>query len=365
MSADLEAPELRRDAPLDRLLVALTVPFDALRRPLWRASALTAFGRSCIRDRGLRLTTLAVLHILVAFALTAVLPLWMLLVGPLLLGVPHIVGDIRYLVLRSPVPLVRPGLALILAPLVLMTLHRVAPFFGLPFSSGLEVALATLAVAAAVACARAPLTRRVASLGLIAVLGGYLAASPERAHDAVLGMAHLHNLIALGLWLFAMRGEVRAVHVAAVLVTYGGVAAVFLSGSLDPMLAAAAPIGSFDLTAMSATLAPGLPHETALRWVGLYAFAQAFHYAIWIRLIPQRLDDRPAPPTFRRSLGRLRAELGRGFIVVALVSVGLPLLAVLAEPADVRHAYLIAAIGHGWLEVAIIAALLTRGRGDA
>lgn len=50
----------------------------------------------------MRLGAPAILHLAVALLLTGVAPLWLLLVGPLILGVPHIVADIRYLLLRDP-----------------------------------------------------------------------------------------------------------------------------------------------------------------------------------------------------------------------------------------------------------------------
>ena len=75
---------------------------DAVRQQAWRLATRTAFGRRCARERQTRLAMLAIVHLSAALLLTGIAPLWLLLVGPLILGVPHIVADIRYLLLRAP-----------------------------------------------------------------------------------------------------------------------------------------------------------------------------------------------------------------------------------------------------------------------
>jgi hypothetical protein len=96
----------------------------------------------------------------------------------------------------------------------------------------------------------------------------------------------------------------------------------------------------------------------AMRVVALFAFAQSFHYAVWVRLVPQQMDPRPAPPTFMRTVGRLRQDLGAlGFWLVVVSAIGLPLAALLTNAQDVRYLYLVAVVFHGWLELAVFGAL--------
>lgn len=362
-ASSLGGPRAGADAPLWPPLEAALRPFDAVRRWTWLVSARTAFGRACLRDRGLRLTTLALGHMIVAATLTLLAPVWLLLLGPLVLGVPHVASDVRYLLLSPPLPLGRRGLALVLGPLLAMTGLRVVSALGGPWLGEVEVLLGAAGMFGGVAIARASLAKKaLVGLGVAAITGLALGAP----HDALLAMAHLHNVVAFGLWLWLFRGESKPAGLAILVLSYVAIVAFLLSGLFDPLLldhAIDGHIGAFGLEEMAWTLAPGASFELSLRVVATYAFAQSIHYAVWLRLIPQRLDPRTAPPTFRRSLGRVRADFGRaGFALLVALSLAIPLAALAFPAGDVRELYLLAAISHGWLELAIIAALLTRRR---
>jgi len=356
----------RRAAPetsLWRPLEAIVRPLDAVRRWSWWISAKTTFGRACLRDRSLRLTTLALTHMLVAATLVVIAPVWLLLIGPIVLGVPHVASDIRYLLINPPLPLGRRGLVLLLGPLMAMTALRVAAALGAPYLAELEVFLGAAAMLGGVALAPAtPMKKALAAVAILAVT----AFAMSVAHDSLLVIAHLHNLVAFGLWLWLFRSETSLRAIALIAATYLAVIMIFMSGVADAALlghALSSDIGHFGLAEMADTLAPSFDFEIALRLVAVYAFAQAVHYVVWLRLIPQRLDTRTAPPTIKRSVQRLRFDFGRiGFALIVIFSVLTPLATLAFDGTEVRTLYLLAAIAHGWIELAIIAALLTRGR---
>lgn len=343
---------------LGRAIALVASPLDRVRQLVWGLTARTAWGRACVRDRGLRLATLAVGHMLVAFTLALVLPLWLLLLGPLVLGAPHVVSDVRYLLLKPPVPLMRRGLLLILLPLVAMTAGRVIAAMGGPFSVELEVVFGGLAMLGGAVAVRAPIVwRLVVALGVVALSSVALIS----AYTSLVVIAHAHNLVAFGLWLFFLKGEVSRRALAVVLAVYLLCSAILLSPLTEGLALthATGNLGAFNLVNMADALAPGLSLELGLRLVLLYGFLQSMHYAIWLRLIPQRLDARRAPPTFRRSLSRLREDFGgRAFILIALVCLAVPVFALTTDAEATRHAYLLAAVSHGYIELAIIAALL-------
>ncbi len=58
-------------------------------------------------------------------------------------------------------------------------------------------------------------------------------------------------------------------------------------------------------------LAPGLAEPWALRLVLLFAFAQAVHYGIWLRLIPEEDRPQPSPRTYAASFRPSSATSGR------------------------------------------------------
>ena len=80
------------------LLVERLRPLDALRR-----AALLALGsraRTWVLPRERRVAILGSVAALAALAGTLAAPLVLLALGPLVLGVPHLVADLRYLVTR-------------------------------------------------------------------------------------------------------------------------------------------------------------------------------------------------------------------------------------------------------------------------
>lgn len=339
---------------------AVARPLDVMRRELWRLGARTALGRACLRDRSLRLEVLFHAHVVVSLFLTAVAPMWLLLLGPLLLGVPHVASDLRYLVVRPPIR-IRWRL-LLLTPLAAMVVLRAGAWLGWPWSATVELGLG-LGTAALLLCLT-PLSAPRRALGLAVLAAIFIGLAPE-AHLSLLAFAHLHNAVAvvLWLWLFAKDASVRQVLTAAL--SFGVAAALILSGALDPLWQAVPSLGGLTLEGMEAVMAPGLDAPVATRLVMLFAFAQSLHYAIWIRLVPQSLDPRPVPATFARSLARLGRDFGRGGLaVLAALAVGLPLLAVLWDADGARIAYLVAVVFHGWLEIALIAALAVGAAGS-
>lgn len=352
-----------REPALWRPLELVLRPLDEVRRWSWGLSAKTAFGRACLRDRGLRLTTLALGHIAVAAVLTVVAPVWLLLLGPIVLGVPHVASDIRYLLINPPLPLGRRGLVLLLGPLAAMTGLRVASALGAPYWAEAEVVLGAAAMLGGVAIAQVGLRRK---LVVSAVLLGLSALALTASYDVLLVIAHGHNLVAFGLWLWLFRGETAWSGLGLIVGSYALVVAVLLAGAFDGPLvthAMGSDVGRFGLVEMTHTLTPGMDFVWGLRLVAVYAFAQAMHYVVWLRLIPQRMDVRSAPPTLQRSVRRLRVDFGRwGFGVLVVASLLVPVAALCFDASEVRSLYLLAALAHGWIELAIIAALVTRGR---
>src|SRR5262245_33407489 len=76
----------------------LLVPLDALRARLLLAIAPRARSLVVARDR--RVAAVASLLLVIAYLSANVIPIWVVALGPIVWGVPHVVSDIRYLVAR-------------------------------------------------------------------------------------------------------------------------------------------------------------------------------------------------------------------------------------------------------------------------
>lgn len=301
----------------------------------------------------------------VALLLAAVAPLWLLLLGPLLLGVPHVAGDLRYLVLEPRLPWRRGGLLAVLALLGLMTAHRGALALGWQPSRVIGLPALERELALGGACVLAASLFGAAARGGRRLLGGALALGLCAAllawpHRAFVVFAHAHNVVGVLIWLILARAGGHGRGRWLLVGLWLGGHALLLSGALDGVSAAAdahwAPASGLDFAAMEEQLAPGLEFPHASRWVQSFAFGQSVHYLAWTRLLPQQCDPRAAPSTFRADVHTARRVFrDGGLAALALLGVGLPLLA-LVIGAQARDGYLHAIAFHGWLELAELAA---------
>lgn len=343
-SAPLPDP-LSRWGRGDAAVEVVLAPVDAARAAVYRA--LAPWLKPLYADRGRRVAWLGVATVATSFALTLVAPLWLLALGPVLLGVPHLLADVRYLV-------VRPGLHRRGLPAALAGGALVAVGFGAPAVVGLA------AVVPAVAAARASPWKKAAALG------GWLALSAFALLDEyafLLAFLHAHNLLALALWWVVRPRDARGWWTVA-LVLLG--AAALLLGLGDGVIATfggfTAPGTGADFTAhVAAMTPPGLDATLGLRLVLSFAFLQSVHYALWLRLIPEDARERPAPRPFRATVQALTKDFGRPALAVAVVlAVAVAAWGCFDLP-GARLGYLHLAAFHGYLELAAGAWLWLEG----
>ncbi|MEM6996087.1 MAG: hypothetical protein AAF721_36610 [Myxococcota bacterium] len=308
---------------------------DAIRRWwLWRLGGL---GRVLVRNRELRVALVFSAVIGSALLGTLVFPLWLLALGPMVWGVPHLVADFRYLV-------VRPGYGNRRILWVVGGIPLLAIAVGGPLVWGF------VGTAAVALCARGSRAWRVIACAAMLALGG-LAMSAGTLADVVFG--HVHNFAAVGLWWLWRRRTGRVHWLPIVLLA----AATALLLSPDP----AAVVRAFGglgwhpahegATVQLWRLAPRAGPDIGLRLVLLFCFMQSVHYAVWMVLIPDEAQTRATVMTFRKSYEDLRRDLGSGAIVVTgLLAVSLAAWA-LWDLAAAGRGYFRVARFHGHLEL--------------
>lgn len=332
---------------LDRLGQAPAFVLDAVRNR-W-LKVLGPLGRVLVRDRELRVGISGALSISVALALALTYPLVLLAVSPLVLGIPHVGSDLRYL-------LFRPGLHRRWAFLLPMGLslawlaYAIDPRFGfLPLVIGGVVAR------------HASLSRRMVPITLGASLILLASIWP---HQVALFFAHFHNFVALLLF-YWWRPRKSAWHWLPILLFVAGCAAILL-GVGETTLAATRGLevsaDTTDLYWQLAVYAPGAGMIWGTRLVLLFAFAQAMHYGVWLRLLPEEDRARATPRTFSASFAALREDWGRaGTYLVMLVCAVLAVWAVFDLYAA-RMGYLRLVLFHGYFELAAVVFLWTERR---
>lgn len=320
---------------------------DGARAALLRS--LGAPGRALLRDPSLRVALYGVVGVLCALVLTCAAPTWTFAIAPLVLGIPHLLADVRYLVMRPGLHRRRAMLVLAGIPL-LLSATTYNPAVG--FSAAVVVAL----------LARGSWARRaaVAFVAALAVLVAVVAPLP-----ASLGMVHLHNAVGalFVLLVFARRRLVDAVPVAVFVV----VAAAIVLGVFDEALlrpfALTEPRSADPLGLVVARMAPVSDPVLGVRLVALFVFAQGVHYVAWLRLVPELARERRGVRSFSSSARALVRDLGPWVLLAALAcAVALAWLAVARSLAEARDVYLVMAAFHGPLELAVLALVAVEGR---
>ncbi len=314
-------------------------PADAVRSRVLQVvgSRAAAF----YRERPRRVAWLGVTGIGLSLLLTTLAPLWCLALSPVLLGVPHLVSDVRYLVVRPGLHRQRWLMVLAGAPLLLT-------------SFGFGPAVGLLAMVPMIFSSARSGARRVVLICAWLVLT-VAALCADLAFQLI--FLHAHNAIAVLIWwLWRPRTDRRAWWIPAAVVL--GVTAILL-GLTDPLVGVChgwvsqASGTSFEEFIERTT--PLHNQTMALRLVLVFAFLQSVHYVVWLRLIPE--DDRPraAPRRFTASAMVLLSELGAPAVgVISLLALGIACWG-LFDLSQARLGYLKLAAFHGYLELAVLA----------
>jgi hypothetical protein len=289
--------------------------------------------------------------VLAALAAAVIAPLWLLAIGPIVLGVPHVVSDVRYLCAR-------PGF------------HRRKLLWlaaGVPIVWGIanaSVLGGLVAAAGAAAVARGDRARRAAAFTIAL---GLAAVAWSVGSKADVAFAHLHNFLAVALW-WAWRPRIQRWHWIPLGLFAGGTVAL-LAGLAEPVMRATAglttPAAWPSFARHVASLAPVSSPTLGVRIVLLYAFAQAVHYAVWLRLVPTEERGERAASTWSQSMTgavrSLRADVGVPVLILAALSALAIALWAVVDLSRARTEYLRFAIFHGHLELVAVAIFFVEG----
>lgn len=347
----------------ERSLERVARPLDYTRRRL--LLSLGSIAHPFIRSRALRVTTIAVFGFSVAAMLSLWIPLWQLALGPIIWGIPHILGDLRYLVVKQRLARSVSFWFLVVAPLAHFTYR--------PRVTTTMIALGGAALLGLILRGRASPTTRLSTwperevsarflFVVMCSLIGYILARqyPYHAHFVLL---HAHNLITLGIWWF-WRSRASLWELAP-LIALVGLSALILGGwdaeawRVAQGSSELAPSG-LTLSYFERALARVLPAEWRPQWVALYGFLQSAHYLVWIRLIPEDDRSNETPITFRRSALRLYSDFGGWvMLMVTVMMIGLVAWAIV-DVAAARMSYLRWISAHASLEIAVMGYLFIR-----
>jgi hypothetical protein len=270
----------------------------------------------------------------------------MLAFGPIILGVPHIVSDLRYLVAKPGFHRRGAG-ALVIGVLLAAcaVTGRLWPGIG--------------AVLVAALLARGPLARKALAIGLGVA---WLAVTLYHRGYSELAFAHAHNLVAVLLF-WSWRDRSSALHRIPLLFC-AAVVMMFALGVFDRS-ALAVPVFGATMATHVRDLGGPFAGPWPLRLVLIYAFAQSVHYGVWLRLVPEEDRERPGPRGFISSYRALVRDVGRPLLGLALLSLVALIGWAAYDLVAARTGYLRVAIFHGPLELVAAAFFFIEGKKPA
>ena len=346
---------------LDRtagFLDAVTAPLDEARQAALAAATKSRTLTRIIARKGTRVPFIATLQILALFAVTAVRPLWLFVLGPILLGIPHLASDARYLLIRQRVAreiiFVSIAATLVFTGIQALELFHAAPAHW----TGLEIATATAWIGAAIVAGARERKNRALLFALLPLAAFGAFATWHAAMTRVV-FAHLHNVVGVTAWVLLFRKNKKTAILPALAIVIG--VGLLLSGATFALSANAFRAFGFDLSTIGRGLAPGASPSVAAGAALSFVFLQSVHYAAWLVWIPQ--DNLPGQGTFtfRMTARSLRADFG----VVALAMIALAMIALSGTAAFDPHravrTYMSLATFHGYFEIAILAYFTARG----
>ena len=295
--------------------------------------------------RALHPTTVRVAGLGVVCAATMVAPALLLLWMPIVLGVPHIASDIRFLLLPLPRRQVVLGIVACTA-LVALKAAAIAGSIDLVRAEMIVVAgwlVGALAMPDGATERASSRGRRRLAVGLALIAASVIIGLPIQF--AVLA-TFVHNLIAVVAWVVVARpGRRQLAAIGATLA--GGVLMVALVGSPIARQTGGDTTGGLAIDHAAAVMFGGLPAAAGRALLLAFAFLQAVHYAIWLAWIPASRSRGPTATIASVAIG-----------AATLVVIG----AALVDATWARGTYLALATFHIYLEIVVLAVRFARRR---
>jgi hypothetical protein len=366
------------ETAMTAVMHSLTEFADQLRSSALRLTLSSEWLRATFRDRALRLLFLFLMALTVYLPLSIFFPLWVLIVGPILWGLPHIFASIRYIhrtasdrgeekQARAPVFRFVTG---IWGAVTIFRILTDMDYLSIPFlPAGSELPEVASMIVAFLGCAylyrKRP--RRIA-VGLLWVAPLVLAswAAPLWMAGA---MVLLHNVVAFVYWYFAARSRREKRVAAFAFGLFLAANALIFAGCFDWLYswylpAAAVPKAQLDYSQLGKFIAPWSDNnEVWFHCVVAYALGQALHYFVWLKAIPDQHHHSEVPTSFRQSYRLFVSDFGPALAlrIVVICGAALATWAFLSLPMA-RTLYFAAAACHGYLEIAGLGLATARGR---
>lgn len=349
----------------------LIQPLDQLRIAALRLFMKSISLRRIYSDRACRLgfnfLVLTGLYLVISFKWSLVL----LVLGPMVLGYPHLIASYRFLQ-RSNLRLsFRLGTHQVFRFFLLLTAASLCiRFIGAKFGyvpelayGSWELLLSTLALG--LIKLKINSTRHVLVALFTLLIVGLVLNFAWHFPLVFVGFALIfHNWVAFGHWFLAAKDFRNRIVVSLAVALFALIHFLVFNGYFDSWIS----FSNLNFLSTQSFEASGWVLASwstdPLVWnrmIVIYTFGLSMHYFVWLTAIPQCLDQKSVPNSFRRSLEQLRKECGEHMSVILFVGAA-AIIAIWLFTTMAGPIYFGLAMLHGWLEFTfLIIAVLSAG----
>lgn len=341
---------------------------DLLRSKLLKETLKFGLFKSVFMSRSARVMILFLMALVFYFVASSFFPLWVLLIGPVLWGIPHIISSIRYSNLSFNEKFRSQLLRFQFFAWSMVFIYRILIDV---FHQNLFWATQPLLFEAVTLlisfiyqyyiyrCQNMKVSFKfILSAVLFSIFVTMTYFYPiQTALVALIG----HNYLPLIAWYKSCqnKSDIKVFAVSAFLYILFSV--FIMTGTFDGFYTLFSPSGhiSFLNWDYSEVIGPFINGDMDYKFwfhiVVLYAFSQAIHYFIWMKAIPENYQQQEYPPSFNWSFNRLVNDFGSSsiFALLAISSIGL-LMWLFLEFQTARLVYFSIASYHGFMEISAI-----------
>lgn len=340
---------------------------DFYRARILKESLKVSFFKNLFNSRADRILMFSILTLGFYFFVAQFFPMWVLLIGPVMWGIPHLISSLRYssfafeysgrnkffsfqylvwlgvFAYRIAVDIYHIPLFLSSTPLMFEGICLLLSFLYLTYLDG-RISVSSFT-----------------SLGLLI---GLLLSTFFHPIETALVLFIGHNYVALLPWYKSCQTKKDRTAFWAFTALYIALSVAIYFGAIDPVYRYFSPSASieflgwnyFDIVASFGALPED--HDFWFRIVSLFAFSQSVHYFIWMKAVPENYIPQQNPQTFQWSFDKLTNDFGISsvYFLLALVLIGVGFWFVF-EFQMARLVYFAFASYHGFMEISALAFL--------
>lgn len=369
---------------MERLILNLVELVDRVRVSVLRLTLAPFFMRLAFYDRAVRNFLLFIVVVLIYLPLSLYFPLWVLAIGPIVWGLPHLFSSIRlqHRILHGDRRLFGDAkikttfFALGSLWLVLSMVRVATDVFGKSLSFDqfypglLEAVFSALTLGFLIRLYKFDLFNSVAAALVVLLLNAATYFAPFFTLGAlVIG----HNFVAFFYWIMAAPNRRERVYAGLATAVFTLVHILvfvkFFDGLINLMPSSDSLSWSgLSINSLGRLIAPWSENSSLwYRCVVLYAFGQAVHYFVWLKALPDIHVPARAPTSFKSSWILLKRDIGKFFAIGLGILCLVPLaVSIFSTYSSALQIYFAFASYHGYMEVAGLSAVFAhRIRGGA